>query len=624
MQTRGDFRLATVCAAACLAGLVGRGEPASWALRREALGKTDPYRILVDKVLMKSTGWVMQPAHVAEIKEAGFNVVVPRIGADDNGRVRRAASLAADAGLFYMPWIRGTHAFAGEPKQRATASNGQYGNLASPNSDVLWDYWRDRVLFYAELSVEVPAVLGVFLDFENYDKVKIGGGMCYVISYDEPILQRFAASRGLSLPVPLPADRGAWLADEGLQEAFESYQVGEWRRRARSLREAVDAVNPSFQFVVYPAGHSPFIREAVWREWHTGRAPLIMAEVDTYWRHAYDLGDALRKNASILEKRRAELNEVDPSIRYMAGLDPVVSGANAEFEGKSAVQGAEITNGYWVFYEGPTYGEKDHHDCFAWFRRANDAILERDFSLWQEPAETPNPVLDDMAARAAEVAGEDLVPFSSAPLPEAALTKVLRHRPGARYQVYLKRGERLAGRLIALKHAHLTRKTVAVIVTPSGKTLGHVTAAIGTPEPIDIEAPEEGVYGIAIDSGRAKGELALTNRYVCLVGPRITLVEDQPPVYIAPKAGADTIDFSVTSYVPGEHVQVRVRAPDGALAMDRNTRQQCPLEVRESVRDAAGAWQLVLTDAVEDIAVQLGKTCEPRIATHPGRLLVGR
>ncbi len=40
------------------------------------------------------------------------------------------------------------------------------------------------------------------------------------------------------------------------------------------------------------------------------------------------------KSADILRKRRAELDKIDPSIRYMAGLDPVVTGANAEFEGK--------------------------------------------------------------------------------------------------------------------------------------------------------------------------------------------------------------------------------------------------------------------------------------------------
>jgi hypothetical protein len=597
----------------------GQGD---WSARRQVLGTSDPYRILVDKVLMQSTGWVMQPEHVTEIKAAGFNVVVPRIGADDNERVERAARMALSEGLFYMPWIRGTRAFTGDVSQRATASNGQVGSLASPNSDVLWDYWQDRVLFYAELSRTVPSVLGVFLDFENYDKVKIGGGMCYTLSYDEPILRRFAASRDIPFPATMPEDRAAWLEEQGLTKAFEDFQVNEWRARARALREKVDEVNPTFQFVVYPAGHSLFIREAVWREWHTERAPLIMAEVDTYWRHAFGLDEALRKNAEILEKRRAELDAVDPTIRYMAGLDPVVSGANPEFEGKSAVMGAEITNGYWVFYEGPTYGKPDHADNFAWFRRANDAILAKDFSLWQEPAETPNPVLEDMADSARQVAGAALVPFSTDPVPESELQKVFTHRPGARYQVLLKKGEHLRGELIALRHAHLTQNTVAVIVTPSGKRLADVIAEIGTPAVIDVEAPEDGVYGVAVNSGRAKGQLRLTNRYVCMAGPGISLVEDQPPAFVVPRRGAETLDLSVTTYVPGEHVQVAIVAPDGTRSVDKNTREECPLEVSIPLTGAPQPWQILFTDPVEDIALKLGESCEPRIATHPGRLLV--
>jgi len=586
------------------------------------LGVSDPYRILVDKVLMKSTGWVMQPAHVAEIRAAGFNVVVPRIGANDNERVRRAAQMAADEGLFYMPWIRGTRATKGAPEQRATASNGRYGNLASPNSDELWQYWRDRILFYARLSKEIPSVMGVFLDFENYDKVKIGGGMCYTLSYDAPILRKFAAAQDLVLPDPLPKDRLAWLRQQDASATFRAYQIGYWRGRCRILRQEIDAINPLFQFVVYPAGHSLFIREAVWREWHTPQAPLIMAEVDTYWRHETRLDRALLKAADILRKRRAELDKVDANIRYMAGLDPVVAGANAEFEGKSAVLGAELTHGYWVFYEGPDYEGDEHRDCFAWFKRANDAILKRDFSLWRQPAETPNPLIEDLAKAARKFAGEHLVPFNTDPLPADEFDRVFLHRPRAYYQVLLQAGQRLQGRLVALQHAHITSGSIAVVVTPSGKTLGSAIAEIGTPAAIDLEAPEDGVYGIAINSGRGKGRLYLRNRYVCIAGSRVMLVSDQPSAFLTSKAGVASLEFSVITYVPGEHVQVTVRAPDGTVVLDRNTRDECPLKVSSPVQDDRGAWRLDLTKAVEDIYVDFGSTCEPRLATHPGRLLV--
>ena len=43
----------------------------AWEARRQRLGTPqDPYRILVDKVLMASNNWVMTPDHVAEMKAA--------------------------------------------------------------------------------------------------------------------------------------------------------------------------------------------------------------------------------------------------------------------------------------------------------------------------------------------------------------------------------------------------------------------------------------------------------------------------------------------------------------------------------------------------------------------------
>jgi hypothetical protein len=195
-----------------------------------------------------------------------------------------------------------------------------------------------------------------------------------------------------------------------------------------------------------------------------------------------------------------------------------VRGANPEFQGKSAVLGAEMTHGYWVFYEGPEY-DGDHRDYFAWYRRANDLIAKRDFSLWREPAETPNPLDEEIASQARRVAGANLISLSAEPLPPAALDRAFTHRPGASYQVLLKRGERLQGDLIALRHAHLTDGSVAVIVAPSGEIVGSVRAASGQRTAIDLVAPEDGVYGIAVTCGRAKGQLKLSNRYVCLAGP---------------------------------------------------------------------------------------------------------
>jgi len=103
------LRQLTMIAAIAVAA-VGRAGAArdDWAERRAALGHSDKLRVLVDKVLMADNDWVMTQKHVDEIRDAGFNVVCPRVGGDDMDRVRRVATWAQERGMFYMAWMRGS------------------------------------------------------------------------------------------------------------------------------------------------------------------------------------------------------------------------------------------------------------------------------------------------------------------------------------------------------------------------------------------------------------------------------------------------------------------------------------------------------------------------------------
>ena len=94
---------AVVLFVALLVPGIGRAAEINWQQKRAALGHQDKFRILVDKVLSRSNNWIMTEAHVREIKEAGFNVVVPRMGGTDMNEVRRVADLAARQGMFFMP-----------------------------------------------------------------------------------------------------------------------------------------------------------------------------------------------------------------------------------------------------------------------------------------------------------------------------------------------------------------------------------------------------------------------------------------------------------------------------------------------------------------------------------------
>ena len=86
------------------------------------------------------------------------------------------------------------------------------------------------------------------------------------------------------MPVLPPGERKTWLEQQGLHDKFAAFQVNHWRERCRALRKAVDAIAPEFQFCIYPAPGTPFMVQAVYPEWATEQAPLILADASTYGR----------------------------------------------------------------------------------------------------------------------------------------------------------------------------------------------------------------------------------------------------------------------------------------------------------------------------------------------------
>lgn len=358
-------------------------------------------RILVDKVLMADNDWVMTENHVAEIATAGFNVVSPRRGNEDMDEVRRIARLAGEYGMRHMPWMRGTKMAEGE--ERLVWAVGTEQEICSPNADELWGWMTHRIVQYARISLEEPALMGAFLDFENYWPGKQGWNG-YPLSYDMAVMRAFAAVQDIQLPELDPAERYPWLLDNQLHAEFARFQEAGWRQRCRTLRQAVDAVNPDFQLCVYPAPGTRFCTEAIIPEWGTPQAPLILADASNYgrppsmlpnkWLH-FEPGimrhdRALDANRQFLQARQASVSQDDAPLVYLGGIDPVVPGADPEFCGKNALMSAEVTDGYWVFYEGPEYSG-DHSRYFRWFFWANQAIADARYSDQYEPRQTPDP-----------------------------------------------------------------------------------------------------------------------------------------------------------------------------------------------------------------------------------------
>ena len=335
---------------------------------------------------MADNKWVMTEDHVREIKDAGFNVVSPRIGGTDPARVRKVAAMAQRHGIFYVAWMRGSRGT--KTGLKYVYPDGHDCDEYSPNSDELWQWWERTILEHARISKEIPAMVGSFLDFENYARGRAGN--CYGLSYDAKIMNEFAEDEKIALPDLLPAERAPWLKKNGLSQRFETFQIAGWRRRARRLRQAIDKINPRYLLLVYPAPGTLFITEAVYPEWGTVQAPLILCDACTYGRPTQFMSErealdanrnALAHNLRIPRKRRIP-------FAYLGGIDPVCAGADPEFCGKNASAISQVSDGYWVFYEGPEY-RKEHPDYFRWFKKANIEIAEDRFDLWKQPRSAP-------------------------------------------------------------------------------------------------------------------------------------------------------------------------------------------------------------------------------------------
>ena len=381
-------RASVLLLSALLLSEVGQAAGVDWSQKRAALGKEDKFRILVDKVLSRSNNWVMTETHVREIKEASFNVVVPRMGGTDMNEVRRVADLAARQGIFYMPWMRGS--LDTKTGTKIVWESGATQDLYSPNADALWDWMTGIILGHAKIGAANPAVIGTFLDFENYAKGKIKN--CYFLSYDSKIMGEFGQAQGLTIPPLAPAERKTWLVEHGLHGTFERFQIDSWRQRCRQLRQKIDAIDPRYQLIVYPI-ETLFLDEAVYAEWSTPQAPLVVADPRTYGRkqdmpHA----QALLANQDKLLKNMRRAQSHQAMLLYTGGIDPAVKGADPEFCGANALMIADTTNGYWIFYEGPDYAGTHPH-YFHWFRWANHAITGGQLQLWKQPRQEPDPAL---------------------------------------------------------------------------------------------------------------------------------------------------------------------------------------------------------------------------------------
>ncbi len=381
--------------------------------RRNALGRTLKIRLMVDKVAMRDNeDNYMTEKHIQMYAQAGFNVLVPRNGADDYDYVREMAKLAGRYNVFYMPWIRGGRYTPDDrrsdipaipQRKKIVSKDGVVQTKYSPNSEELWTWFTETILTYARISTREPAIIGVFIDYENYaqprgpNREKLIGNL-YSISYDQDIIDEFTKTKEINMPKLPPNQRHTWLIENNLLESFTQFQYQQWRIRARKLRRAVDAINPKFQFGVYPF-QTPFIQQAAWQEFSSKQAPVIIGDPSTYGRpKAMNHLDGLKENQRLMREKGQFVEDFKRQntvhLKLLGGIDPIVDQVpDQEFTGKNAAMISENSDGYWVFYElDKSLTDAEHKKYVEWFSQANQAISEGRYDFWHEERQTPDPI----------------------------------------------------------------------------------------------------------------------------------------------------------------------------------------------------------------------------------------
>jgi hypothetical protein len=609
-------------------------------IARQDLGRTEKLRILVDKVMQPERNWVTEEWMVRETAEAGFNVYSPRHGFDNLDAVRQVTEWCEKYGIYHLPWMRGTLEAPTGPEadgKRLVWASGGEQSLYSPNSDEFWEWTTKYIVEYAKISAENPHLFGVFLDYENYSHGSEGN--CYDLSYDDVILAKFARSLGadprarLLLPAgvgadpsvrPLPLnERKKWLEDQGLHDAFAEFQVNHWRERCRTLRQAVDAVDPTFQFCIYPAPGTPFMVKATYPQWATEKAPLILADPWTYGRPSRFLPqkESLEGNLLKLQNGMKIPQEAGIPFIYAGGIDPVVTGADPEFCGKNAVMICEVTDGYWIFYEGPKYNV-DHPDYFHWFTWANQHIREKTFAAWHEPREEPeNWALGIFGSKGAEI---KLAP------PPVTGEKIVFPKVTMRGEnllfVAAKQGQPVEIALRNIQVGNYASLLAWELRNPKMETVSKGMIEHKGEGTVTFTPGMDGLYLLGASAGSCSYSILSSNAPIgILASEGVGLIGAQERLYFSVPAGLT--EFTISARGSGvETVRVNVFDPSGAQIA---TGQTTPAEQTVTLKVPTGAsagqtWSLSTTRAdegvIEDQTLRLDPKLPPVLSLAEGHV----
>ncbi len=352
-----------------------------------------------------------------QLADAGFTVAVKRwVMSDDAAYVDGAA----DAGLAAMIWRSGL-VDADDDTDRTITHKGDATRYRLPFSRAAWQEVIDDAAMLAKLSLDKPALKGLILDFEIYDRKKTDG---FCESYDDQTFVDFLKLYHHPAPDPLPEakDRRAFLQGKGIAGLFVDHQVRLTAERVKQLRRTLDAINPRFQLGIYGWG---VMVPAILEESATPEAPVLQLSAMTYGRTIYSSAfeggydgqapdrPSLKWSLTTVAKEVADARSRSYPVVALGGHYPQSpgpeDGTQHRYTARQAFNSAAYGDGYWIWTDAYTPGayasrEAWIADMMAGFNKANAALDAND---WMWSSRQVDPIPDPAATEPLRVLTRD-------------------------------------------------------------------------------------------------------------------------------------------------------------------------------------------------------------------------
>jgi hypothetical protein len=350
-----------------------------------------------------------------------------------------------------------------------------------------------------------------------------------------------------------------------------------------------------------------FMLEACYPEWATATAPLLLADPWTYGRSGRFTTHeaALRNNQGIIERGKSTAQAKGINHIYLGGLDPVVTGADPEFCGKNALLVTGLTDGYWVFYEGPVY-DKDHPEYFRWFAWANQRIEAGDFAAAWQPRETDDP----WGFPKIRIGGQPLPRTEKREFPRVSL--------------------RGSNALLVAGHKDVPVQVTVQVVRVgryedplrwSAKSTDWTDLARGEvpvtgTDSIGFTPPLDAIYVLLLEAGANACVVKDANVALAIYAdPEARLIYAVPRLYFRLPAGVEQVGVSAHGGGGVETVKLTVFGPAGAVAAAQEaTQAENRIRVAVPAGDGTGqVWSLSIDKAATGVLEDSGVSLDPAL-----------